>query len=145
MTKNELINVFKNIHGVNLEEMIDIDPIILKELLNHDDDRVARNALFVSTTLDAPFAIDFFNQAIQSERNSLNISAAYYCILLENDSAIQILKKALQNPNPAVIKTAARAAQRARLRELKPALENVLEHISDERLSDIVKNSIELL
>ncbi|MEW8437577.1 MAG: hypothetical protein AB2689_05410 [Candidatus Thiodiazotropha taylori] len=132
MDKDELLKHLKGIHGVTLDRVDDIDPELVRSFLDHEDDRVAANAVFLARLYPREIAVPIFEAALNSDREVLVLSAASFTVHLQDIDAERLLEKTLmRSKSPPVLRAALRSAARLKLEKLRSVMKSAYEKLPE--------------
>ncbi len=130
MDKEQLLIHLKGIHGVTLESVEDIDPELVHSFLDHEDDRVAANAVFLARLYPSEIAVPIFESALSSSREIVALAAAAFTVHLQDSDAARLLERTLtHSESPSVLRAALRSAAQLKLEQLRPAMLSAYEKI----------------
>lgn len=132
MEKEELIHHLSNIHGVKLQTVEDIDPELVRSILNHEDERIAGNAVFLARLYPPHISVPIFESALKHTNDVAALAAATFAIHLDDEAAKNILTQALTKASsPSVLRAAIRSASTLQAVELLPAMKDAFDKLPE--------------
>lgn len=132
MDKEELLRHLANIHGVELQSVEEIDPELVRSFLNHENERVAGNAVFLARLYPPETAVPIFEEALENDHEMVALAAAAFAIHLDDEAAKKVLRQALtKSSSPSVLRAALRAASTLQATELLPVMKDAFEKLPD--------------
>lgn len=140
MDQSELLVHLKGIHGVSIDDISGIDPMMVRSFIDHEDERVAANAVFLSRLFPSQIALSLFEAAVQSNREAVVVAAASFALHLTDADAESVLKTILTvSNNRSVLRAAFRSASTLHLEKLRIHMQAVLEKLPEGGFRDSAK------